>query len=211
MKWDRKTPCASCPYRRDAPRGMWHPEEFTGVLVNDRNPVGAVFGCHEFNKRPAEEHRPCAGWLLDQKRRNVPNLRLRLMLGNSDEAAQCFNEANEDGVDLFDSIKEMIDENMKYMKHGRTEVKEYEIFKVQGMGAFPIGLVVRAMTKKEAVKVARKRNGSGTYVACESSPEIRAEQARRVEETLRKMAEQAAEVPTLVVGEDFGLRSQEEG
>jgi hypothetical protein len=48
-------------------------------------------------------------------------------------------------------------------------------------------------------------------VARESSPEIRAEQVRRVEETLRKMAEQAAEVPTLVVGEDFGLRSQEEG
>jgi hypothetical protein len=25
--WDHTSPCTSCPYRRDAPRGLWHRSE----------------------------------------------------------------------------------------------------------------------------------------------------------------------------------------
>ena len=190
MMWDRNTPCASCPYRRDAPRGMWHPTEFTNLMIQDANVVGATFGCHEFNKRPPEQHRPCAGWLLDQKRRGIPNVRLRVLLGQNADAARCFNEANDAGLFLFDSIKEMVDENMKYMRRGRTEVKEYEIFRhtgQDGMIQTNTGLVVPAMTKKEAIRVARVKLGRGTYEAQESSAAKRREQAKREAEVRAKL------------------------
>lgn len=105
--WDRTEPCASCPYRKDAPIRLWHKVEFKKVLVQDADPMGAIFGCHEFNKRPTEEQRPCAGWLLDQKRRNVPNLQLRIKLWRNEQAAKCFNALSPKGLKLFRTIKAM--------------------------------------------------------------------------------------------------------
>jgi hypothetical protein len=108
MIWDRSTPCKSCPYRKDAPLKLWHRVEFLKLLHHDRNEVtGALFGCHEFNKRPSSQHRPCAGWLLDQKRRGVPSIQLRLALLKSPTAAACFNAASATGMKLFRTIQAM--------------------------------------------------------------------------------------------------------
>ena len=106
MIWDRSTPCKSCPYRRDSKRGLWHPTEFVNLLRNDHQ-WGAVFGCHEFNKRPPAEHRPCAGWLLDQQQRGLPNLNLRILLLRDPTARACFAALSSAGLKLYRTIKSM--------------------------------------------------------------------------------------------------------
>lgn len=109
MKFDRREPCASCPYRTDAPLKLWHRSEFEGLLANDGNELrGATYGCHEFRKQPREEHRPCIGWLLDQRRRGYPSIQLRLMMIKKPAAGECATEARlPEGVTLYPSIKTM--------------------------------------------------------------------------------------------------------
>lgn len=52
-------PCASCPYRRDVPSGVWAAEEYEKLRRYDEEtmhqPPG-VFLCHQVNGRV------CAGW-----------------------------------------------------------------------------------------------------------------------------------------------------
>lgn len=58
-------PCKSCPYRRDVPSGVWHPEEYTRLAEYDEKPDRPVkleaFHCHQENAhgRPTV----CVGWL----------------------------------------------------------------------------------------------------------------------------------------------------
>lgn len=180
-------------------------------MAQDADPImGGLFGCHEFNKRPSEEHRPCGGWLLDQKRRGVPSIRLRLSLSMNEQAAKCFEEANENGLELFSSIAEMVTENMKRMNKPVVP-REYEIFKhtgQSGMYKAPTSLIVPAVTKREAIAVARARLGPGTYEAFESSPQLRAEHAKWVADIERKLGQQKE--PALVVNAEGGLQAEDE-
>lgn len=113
MVWDIKQPCKSCPYRKDSKLKLWHPSEFVNLLKQDACipgtdvSMGAMFGCHEYNKRPPETHRPCAGWLLDQKRRGLPNLNLRLTLSRNPLAAACFEAVSSAGLKLFRTMVAM--------------------------------------------------------------------------------------------------------
>lgn len=112
MKFDKKSPCESCPYRRDARQEFWHPAEFVGLLANDADPVmGKMYACHEGKKLAHEDRSMCAGWLLDQKRRGLPSIQLRLLLTQSEEARAMLEEVNADGLDLYDSIEEMCEAN----------------------------------------------------------------------------------------------------
>jgi hypothetical protein len=56
----RVTPCATCPYRRDVPAGIWAASEYAKLPEYDaptgEQPVGA-FACHQ------ADGRICAGWL----------------------------------------------------------------------------------------------------------------------------------------------------
>ncbi len=56
----RRTPCASCPYRANAPRGLWHEDEYQKLPRYDE-PTWAqpteVFLCHQ------GAGQVCAGWL----------------------------------------------------------------------------------------------------------------------------------------------------
>lgn len=108
MIWDRTSPCASCPYRKDAPLKLWHKSEFENLLRQDADPInGHLFGCHEFNRRDRSVHRPCAGWLLDQKRRGMPSIQLRLALMTKPDADKCFESANDGGVKTFRTLAAM--------------------------------------------------------------------------------------------------------
>lgn len=55
-----KRPCGSCPYRRDTPSGVWHPEEYGRLPSYDaptpEQPTRA-FHCHQVDGRL------CAGWV----------------------------------------------------------------------------------------------------------------------------------------------------
>lgn len=62
----RKTPCASCPYRQNAPSGIWDPSEYEKLPrydgdMADQATAGAtrVFGCHQTNSGDEV----CAGWV----------------------------------------------------------------------------------------------------------------------------------------------------
>lgn len=57
-------PCKSCPYRRDVPSGVWHPEEYTRLAAYDGEIIDqfmkkatALFFCHQLDGQL------CAGWV----------------------------------------------------------------------------------------------------------------------------------------------------
>jgi Family of unknown function (DUF6283) len=105
-------PCAKCPYRKDAPLELWSPEEFQNVLEQDKAMVGHVFGCHKHIKRKlAGEATPlCAGWVLDQLKRDLPSIALRLLIAKSDNPQQSFDQlqsVSSDGLDMYETIEDM--------------------------------------------------------------------------------------------------------
>ena len=61
------SPCTSCPYRRDTPPGIWHPEEYAKLERFDddtKHPGGqeiATFLCH--NSPITDRPTVCRGWL----------------------------------------------------------------------------------------------------------------------------------------------------
>ena len=114
MKWDTKTPCKSCPYRKDAKLGFWHAQEFIDLLHNDEDGgfTAPLYGCHGSAKQA--EPSICAGWLLDQKGR-MENIQLRLALLQSQEARDCFDAVSCD-VELYGSLREMVMVNLKAMR-----------------------------------------------------------------------------------------------
>ena len=99
-----RSPCGNCPYRKDAPREHWHPDEFKKLIASDRSVLGSVFLCHKQNGHV------CVGWLLNQRARNVPSLALRLALMSGPEAKklnEALRSATDGGHELFDSIEAM--------------------------------------------------------------------------------------------------------
>ena len=55
-----KVPCGSCPYRRDAPSGIWHKREYDKLPDYDAPTwlqPRAVFMCHQ------KDGMLCAGWV----------------------------------------------------------------------------------------------------------------------------------------------------
>lgn len=109
-RWTQTKPCEACPYRRDAPTGVWDAAEFENVKAQDHD-FGNTFGCHLDATRPKEDWQPCVGWLADQKRRGVPNIPLRMMLMTTPGAVDVFEAVNENDPKLYASIEEMVAAN----------------------------------------------------------------------------------------------------
>lgn len=105
MEFKSNTPCNNCPYRKDAPREHWHPEEFKKLLQNDHE-WGPPYGCHKQNGSV------CVGWLMDQCDRGFPSLPLRLLMIQKKVTAD-FLDTLHCSVPRFKSIKEMIKANFK--------------------------------------------------------------------------------------------------
>lgn len=57
-----RRPCSTCPYRRDTPPGIWHPDEYRKLpqYDDDQQSTVAVFLCHQ---RQAQRDTACRGWL----------------------------------------------------------------------------------------------------------------------------------------------------
>lgn len=108
MKWDQQQPCTTCPYLRRSPLAIWDEAEFLNLKRQDADPIrGRTFGCHSFRKLPQAEHRVCVGWLLDQARRHMPSMRLRMELLANAEAMAAFARLSADGLEMYDSIHQM--------------------------------------------------------------------------------------------------------
>ena len=101
-------PCATCPYSRSAPLGLWDASEFEQLVEMDRDELhGAIFGCHK------KDGSLCRGWLADQKRRGEPSIQLRLKLARDPSAVDTFEAVDENDPVLYDSIAEMVEANKR--------------------------------------------------------------------------------------------------
>ena len=78
MKAPAKSPCGTCPYRRDVPSGVWHEEEYAKLPRYDEDtgmqPMG-VFGCHQ------QDGHVCAGWAGCHDMEDNMALRIAVMNG----------------------------------------------------------------------------------------------------------------------------------
>lgn len=108
----RKTPCASCPYRRDVPSGIWATEEYESLRKYDgsvsqqaASKAVQLFMCHQ------GDDSLCAGWTGCHDMRN--NLAVRMHLRDLDLHAVCEYESP---VPLFGSGNEAAD-------HGETDIE----------------------------------------------------------------------------------------
>lgn len=107
MKVVRDHPCRSCPYRVDVRREHWHRQEFIDLLAHDQDPIGTVYGCHEGIKLAPVDRSLCIGWLIDQRERNVPSIRLRMLLMTNKDACALLEKAHDGGAKLYPSVQAM--------------------------------------------------------------------------------------------------------
>lgn len=93
----RKSPCASCPYRKNVPSGIWDESEYRKLAGYDgemhEQTATAVFMCHQGTGCA------CSGWLAHRDPDDMLAVRLGLMHGELDPA--CLEYRTE--VPLFDS------------------------------------------------------------------------------------------------------------
>lgn len=75
-------PCGSCPYRRDVPSGVWHPDEYAKLIAYDQpiaeQPPGC-FMCHR------QDGKLCAGWVHVTDLDESLAIRLAGAMGRVDE------------------------------------------------------------------------------------------------------------------------------
>lgn len=103
-------PCGSCPYRRDAPSGLWDAAEYARLPDYDKpthEQPASMFGCHQ------QDGHLCAGWVGTHDMGN--NLSLRIAAAcehmSSEEIERTLNY--EAPVPLFGSGREAADHGMK--------------------------------------------------------------------------------------------------
>lgn len=108
----RKTPCASCPYRKDVPSGVWEASEYEKLReydgsIADQAAAGAtgLFFCHQ------ADGQLCAGWTGCHDMGE--NLAVRLHFSQLDYAVFEY----ESPVPLFGSGNEAAD-------HGERDIEE---------------------------------------------------------------------------------------
>lgn len=108
----RTHPCANCPYRKDAPLGLWHEDHYFDVIESEGSPLGIVFQCHKDGEKPRKERSMCAGYLLDQKKRGLPSVALRAKVSCDELALKAFKRVRST-VEMFESATKMAIANLK--------------------------------------------------------------------------------------------------
>ena len=106
-----RSPCTSCPYRRDVPSGVWHEEEYDKLLHYDGETslqAAKLFMCHKI------DNSLCRGW-LDCHGGELLAVRLAMCIGALDvtQVAKALNE--EPAVPVFSTAKEAA-------RHGKKRI-----------------------------------------------------------------------------------------
>lgn len=94
----RRKPCASCPWRKDAPIGAFPAEAFRHSAATAYDGAFNTFACHESG---AEKPATCAGFLLRNARNNI-GVRLGLSYDRL-----TLDDVTDAGVELYDSYEAM--------------------------------------------------------------------------------------------------------
>ena len=96
----RKSPCASCPYRKLVPSGVWHEEEYEKLPAYDgdfseqiEHDGLAPFGCHH------ADGQICAGWAGHRDPLDMLAVRLGISAGSLDPSVAEYKTT----VPLFES------------------------------------------------------------------------------------------------------------
>lgn len=106
------SPCASCPYRKDAPSGLWDGSEYDKLPAYDldtpEQPPAAFF-CHQ------QDGRLCAGWCGTHDMDNSLGLRLAVAMGVLTEEAADAARSYRSPVELWES-------GQAAAEHGRRDL-----------------------------------------------------------------------------------------
>ena len=102
-------PCGSCPYRRDAPVGLWHREEYAILTHYDAETwkqPSKLFLCHQ------ENDRICSGWAGCLPMEHNLGARAALMTGHltGEQYEELLSYST--GVDLFDSGRQAVEHGL---------------------------------------------------------------------------------------------------
>lgn len=106
MAKHNKHPCTNCPYRKDAPVGLWHAVEFKKVVASEAQQMGSLFHCHKHSGRAPAKRSLCVGFVLDQVNRGMPNLSLRMAVISDADVAKVVSSASS-VVPMYSSALEM--------------------------------------------------------------------------------------------------------
>lgn len=127
----RPSPCASCPYRRNVPSGVWAAEEYDKLRSYDGDMAQqlergglAVFLCHQ---NGTDGNQACSGWLGHREPSEMLAVRLGISAGHLDPACAEYTTS----VELFGS-------GDAAAQHG-----EHEIEQPSGDAAATISKIVR--------------------------------------------------------------------
>lgn len=104
-----RSPCKSCPYRKDTPLQHWDKSEFETLLAKDKEYMGAVYGCHKKNGTV------CKGWLMNQDERNLPCIQLRISLSKQNITREYLDKLK-CAVPRFETVEEMCYANYPELK-----------------------------------------------------------------------------------------------
>lgn len=103
-------PCASCPYRRDVPSGVWSEDEYHKLPLYDL-PTGdqpiAVFMCHQ------ADDTTCSGWVGTHDAVDLLSLRIAASTGSIEEGALDVIIDYKSPVPLFGSGAEACEHGLK--------------------------------------------------------------------------------------------------
>lgn len=117
----KKSPCSSCPYRMDAPLAHWSKDHFQQLLEEDKDILGKIYGCHQ------KDGKLCTGWLMDQDKRDFPNLNLRLDLINKGITRK-FLDSLKCESDLYESIEAMVEANFPEILEERMPSRDINYY-----------------------------------------------------------------------------------
>lgn len=114
MKPPAKSPCGSCPYRRDVPSGVWAAQEYDKLPEYDKETSEqppAVFGCHQ------ADGRACAGWVAVHDMTQSLGLRIGVAFGHIDpEDVDEFME--------YDTSTPLFESGQEAAEHGKRDLND---------------------------------------------------------------------------------------
>jgi hypothetical protein len=113
----RIRPCASCPYRKEVPSGVWDVSEYAKLPEYDGDTAyqsPASFYCHQ------QDGSVCAGWLGHRDPYDLLAVRLGVRSGLLDES--CFDYTTD--VPLFASGAEAAAHGLRDIEHPSKKAEE---------------------------------------------------------------------------------------
>lgn len=103
------SPCKDCPYRKDAPLKLWQKFEFVKLMKDDKEQFARIYYCHKNNGNV------CVGYLMNQDKRRLPNLNLRMILSKYNITTKQL-DALKCKVPMYDTIEEMCEKNYQELR-----------------------------------------------------------------------------------------------